>query len=84
MLANLPGWVVDDVASVMAEVADWRGTTPAQRWRLAELCARDAMWAARAGGHPQRVLDQVEALPASTLVALARLRRTAGWGDGDR
>jgi len=82
--ANLPGWVVDDVTSVREEVAPWRELSPAERWRLAELCARDAIWAVRAGGDPLRILAQEDPLPASTITALARLRREAGWGDGDR
>jgi hypothetical protein len=84
VLTRLPGWVVDDAASVRAEVAEWRDLTVAQRWRLAVLCARDAMWAARASGTPRRMLDQVDPLPESTVVALARLRQTSGWGNGVR
>lgn len=79
MLTKLPGWVVDDVASVRAEVAEWAGTSVAERWHLARVCSRDAMWAARAGGMRGRVLDQVDPLPESTLAALERLRREAGW-----
>jgi hypothetical protein len=37
------------------------------------------MWAARAGGMRQRVLDQVDPLPESSIAALARLRREARW-----
>ena len=84
MLARLPGWVVDDEASVRAEVEGWRGLTPAERWRLAVLCARDVVWAARASGNAARIFDAVEPLPASTTTALARLRERAGWGDGGR
>jgi hypothetical protein len=84
MAIDLPGWVVDDVTSVKEEVAEWRDLTPAQRWKLAKLLTRDAMWAARASGNPQRVLDREAPLPASTIAALARLRRDAGWGRGDR
>jgi hypothetical protein len=79
VLDRLPGWVVDDDASVRAEVAEWIGTTVAERWRLAHACARDALWAARASGMRDRVLAQVDPLPESTVAALARLRRTAGW-----
>jgi hypothetical protein len=84
MLARLPGWVVDDDDSVRAEVAEWAGTTVAERWRLAVLCARDAMWAVRAGRDPAAILDRIDPLPESAVLALARLRRAAGWGDGDR
>lgn len=83
MLDSLPGWVVDDERSVRDEVREWIGTTAAERWRIARLCCRDVMWAVRASDHPQRVLDQVQPLPDSTVGALARLRRQAGWGDGN-
>ena len=84
MLAKLPGWIVDDATSVREEVAEWRDTTPAERWRLAILCGRDAMWAIRAGGAAATVLEQLDPLPASTVAALARLRSASGWGNGDR
>jgi hypothetical protein len=82
MLPRLPAWVVDDDASVRAEVAEWRGTTAAQRWRLAILCSRDALWAVGASGRGPQILEHVDPLPASTAAALARLRRAAGWGGG--
>jgi hypothetical protein len=82
MLDKLPGWVVDDVASVRAEVAEWAHLTPAERWRLARACARDVMWAARASGMRDRILSHEDPLPPSTLEALARLRKQAGWGLG--
>lgn len=82
MLAKLPGWVVDDATSVRREVAEWAGLTVAERWRLAHLCSEDAMWAVRASGNAERILDHVDPLPASSVAALARLRRQAGWGRG--
>ncbi len=84
MLAKLPGRVVDDVTSVRTEVAAWRDLTPAERWQLAQRCSEDAMWAVQSSGRAQRILDQVAPLPDSTVAALARLRRLAGWGDGVR
>jgi hypothetical protein len=75
MEPKLPGWVVDNAASVREEVAEWASTTPAERWRLARLCSRDALWAARASGRLAQVLDAVDPLPESTVLALARLRR---------
>lgn len=84
MSRALPAWVIDDVASVRAEVAEWAGLTSQERWRLARLCARDAMWAARASGNPTRILDSVDPLPESTVVALERLRREAKRRDGSR
>jgi len=79
MLAKLPGWVIDDAQSVRAEVAEWATLTPAERWQLARMCTRDAMWAARVSGMRERILDHVDPLPESTVEALARLRRQAGW-----
>ena len=76
VLAKLPGWVIDDDASVREEVAEWRGLTPAELWRLARLCSRDAIWATRTSGNPQRILDRVDPLPESTITALERLRKT--------
>jgi len=84
VLARLPGWVVDDATSVRAEVAEWAGLTVAERWSLARRCSEDAMWATRASGNPERILDHVDPLPASSVAALARLRRQAGWGRGSR
>jgi hypothetical protein len=80
MPMKLPGWVVDDVTSVREEVQEWLSTTPAERWRLAHSCARDAMWAARASGIKSRVLDHVDPLPESSIRALERLRKEMGWG----
>jgi hypothetical protein len=79
MLSKLPGWVVDDDSSVREEVAEWRGLTPAELWRLAHHCSRDAIWAARVSGNPQRILDLVDPLPDDAVVALARLRQASGW-----
>jgi hypothetical protein len=84
MLERLPGWVVDDVASVRREVAEWKGLSVADRWRLAHQCSRDAMWAIRAGGRAERILAHSDPLPDSTRAALARLRREAGWTGGAR
>ena len=80
MLAKLPGWVVDDARSVREEVAPLRDATPTELWRLAVLCASDAMWAVRAGGHGEEVLSHRDPLPPSSVAALSRLRRSAGEG----
>ena len=84
MAKPLPGWVTDDVTSVLEEVKEWRGLSVAERWRLAQACARDAMWAARASGMASRILDYEDPLPESTLRALERLRAKSGWGRGPR
>jgi uncharacterized damage-inducible protein DinB len=83
VLAKLPGWVIDDDASVREEVAEWKGLSPAERWKLAHLCARDAIWAARISGDLQRILDYVDPLPESTVTALERLRRARKAERGD-
>jgi hypothetical protein len=84
MLPSLPGWVIDDVASVREEVEEWLGTTEAERWHLAKACARDAIWAIRASGMAGRILEHVDPLPESTVRALERLRSRAGWGSDVR
>ena len=84
VLPRLPGWVVDDEASIRAEVAEWVALTPVERWELAKLCARDAIWAVNASGRREAILAQEDPLPASTVAALARLRRQAHWGDAGR
>jgi hypothetical protein len=83
MLADLPGWVIDNAASVRAEVAEWRHLSEAELWRLAVLCSRDTIWAIRASGEASRILERVDPLPSDTVEALARLRRQAGWAGGD-
>ena len=82
MLTALPGWVVDDVTSVREEVKEWTDTTPAERWKLALLSSRDAMWAVGASGKREQVLEQIDPMPPSTVAALTRLREEAGWGCG--
>ena len=81
MLDRLPGWVTSNADSVRAEVAEWRGLDRSQRWRLARLCSRDALWAVSVSRDPRRILDRVDPLPQSSVQALARLRAQAGWGD---
>ena len=78
---KLPKWVTSNAESVRAEVQEWIGTTPQERWRLAELCARDVIWAANMSGTPARILDYEDPLPESSLQALRRLRKAHGWGD---
>jgi hypothetical protein len=81
-MMRLPGWVVDDVTSVKQEVAEWRGLSQAALWDLAKRCSRDAMWAIRASGRAEQILAHEDPLPESTMRALARLRREAGWPRG--
>lgn len=80
VLAKLPGWVVDDATSVREEVAHLVETTPSERWRMVELCARDALWALRAGDRAEQALAYRDPLPPSTVAALSRLRRECREG----
>jgi hypothetical protein len=79
VLSKLPGWAIDNDTSVREEVAPWRGLAPAELWRLARMCSRDVVWALRLCDKPERVLEQRDPVPESTLEALARLRRRSGW-----
>jgi hypothetical protein len=81
---NLEGRGKPQDHSALEEVKEWRGTSVAERWRLAQACARDAMWAARASGIASRILDREDPLPESTVRALERLRAASGWGHGRR
>ena len=78
MLAKLPGWVIDDDASVMEEVAEWRDLSKAELWRLAVLCSRDAIWAVRASADPERVLAYEDPLRDAALRANGALRLRSG------
>lgn len=82
MLTKLPGLVVDNDTSVREEVAHLRGLSADDLWHLTIACSNDAMWATKLGGMMERGLAYVDPLPESTVSALARLRRQAGWGDG--
>ncbi len=73
---------MDDATSVRAEMRDLVGASPARLWRLAHLCARDALWAIRAGSHAERVLTYRDPVPESTKHALARLREQSRWSRG--
>ena len=75
MTIALPGWVVDDDASILNEMRDLVDTTPGERWQLARLCCRDALWAIRMSPVAERILAFQDPLPGSTVAALARLRR---------
>jgi len=73
-LAKLPGWVIDDAASVRAEVADWLHATAAERWEATRRCARAAASMLRFHEDRSRALEWIDPVPDSTVQALARLR----------
>jgi hypothetical protein len=80
---RLPGWVIEDTESVRQEVSGLRDTTLTERWSMALACARDALWALAMSDRAERALAHQDPLPQSTIVALQRLRKQAGWGTGD-
>ena len=75
-LERLPGWVIDEDASIRDEVAEYLGKSPEQLWEMTKRCARSAVWALSFHADPRVTLEQRDPLPPSTLRALARLRRS--------
>lgn len=78
VLAKVPGWVVDEESSIRSEIESLRGATLAERWAATRLCASDAVWAARLAPDPRKVFDFEDPLPATTVIALDRLRALYG------
>ena len=70
----LPQWVVDDDASIRAEMAPYVNATPEELWRLTEACARDALWAPAAPDVREAALAYQEPLPRPTQLAPEPLR----------
>lgn len=75
-LERLPGWVIDEDASIRDEVAEYVGKSPALLWEMTKRCARSAAWALSFHADPREALERRDPLPPSTLAALRRLRRT--------
>lgn len=73
-LEKLPGWVVDDRASVLREVAPYRAMTPRERLELLRAACASALPLLALNKNRERVLAWRDPLPASTQRALARLR----------
>lgn len=73
-LEKLPGWIVDNDASVREEVADYVGATPQRLWEMTRMCARSSAWSLAFHRDRAATLDWRDPLPESTNVALARLR----------
>jgi hypothetical protein len=78
-LERLPGWVIDDDASVRDEVADAIGKSPEQLWEMTRSCARSSVWTLRFHTEPLAALDHRDPLPESTVAAMRRLRAGRGW-----
>lgn len=76
-LERLPGWIVDEDASVRSEVEEFRDKRPEDLWEMVRACARSAAWALAFHDEAQAVRDYREPLPESSTVALARLRNAS-------
>jgi len=77
-LERLPGWVTDNLTSVRNEAEPYVAMTTAERRAIVHACCRSALELLRRSPHAERALSLVDPLPASTVAALARLRRTTG------
>lgn len=75
MIEALPGWVIDDAESVRREAARYRGMSPEQKIALVASACRTAAILLEASPNRARALAHVDALPASSVAALERLRR---------
>ena len=74
-LERLPGWVIDNDASVRDEVAPYLGRSMAERWLATRRCCRAAMRMLAFQPDPRPALAYRDPLPDGTTAALARLRR---------
>jgi hypothetical protein len=74
-LQRLPGWVVDNETSVNEEAAPYVGMTTAERWAATRRCCEAAAVMLRFSRNPEAGLAHRDALPASSVEVLARLRR---------
>jgi hypothetical protein len=74
-LARLPGWVIDNDASVREEVAPYVGATYAERLAATRACCRAAIRTLAFHFDPERALAYSDPLPPSTVAALERLRQ---------
>lgn len=75
--AELPGWAVDNRASVAREAAPYRNMTPAERSRALAAVCRAAARQLAARPDAQRMLDYRDPLPHDSELILERLRKIA-------
>jgi len=75
--AELPGWAIDNRASVAREAAPYRGLTPAERSRALAAACRAAARQLAARPDARRMLDYRDPLPRDSQVILERLRKIA-------
>lgn len=77
LLTRLPGWAVDNRASVFAEAAEYRDLTPEQRLEITGAACRAAAKVITLQADPTRALEWRDPLPRSSVEALRRLRAQA-------
>lgn len=75
-LERLPGWVIDNDASVREEVAPFVQASMAARWAATRRCSRAARAMLRFHRDPARALGHQDPLPPGSVAALRRLRET--------
>lgn len=68
-----PGWVIDNVESVLREAARYRGMPPAEKIELVASACRTAALMLEASPNRDRALAYQEPLPRSSEAALQRL-----------
>lgn len=73
----MPAWASgDDAGSVREEAAPYKEMTPRQRLAILASACRAATRLLLSRDDHRRVLEHVDPLPESTIMALARLRRS--------
>ena len=82
--SELPAWVVSGAESARDKARESRGRDLAQRLADSESVCQTVIEMLALNPNRERVLSWVEPLPASTVRALARLRREAArpWPSG--
>lgn len=80
MQGKLPGWVVDNRASVRREAELYRNMTPEERGARMAAAVRASARLLAIREDRLAVLQHRDALPASTVQALARLQARARGG----
>jgi len=76
-MIKLPGWAIDNDASVRHEAEPYLGLTPQQRAALTAMACRAAARQLLARPDHERLLAYRDPLPESTVQLLTRLRALA-------
>jgi hypothetical protein len=75
--SKLPGWVIDNRASVRREAEPYRELTPEQGLAILDSLCQDAMHLLASRADREKVLEYRDRLPLSSQQALRRLRESA-------